>query len=69
MREDALQLLGVLGARVWAGAPAPAPRDGGPAPAAAPGGAEAPALMVGGIQDTYRQLQLQLSDRLARRAP
>lgn len=58
MRADALQLLSVVEARLW---------SGGAAADGAPG--EAPAIVVGGIQDTYRQLQLQLSDKLARHPP
>ena len=71
MREDALQLLSVLDARLWSGVPS-APFQAATAPAAEapskPGAAsgEEPAIVVGGIQDTYRHLQLQLSDKLAR---
>lgn len=63
MREDALQLLSVVEARLWSGGAA---SDGQPREARA---GEEPAIVVGGIQDTYRQLQLQLSDKLARHLP
>jgi hypothetical protein len=69
VREDARSSCWACWARAcgWA---RPLPRRAmAPPAAAAPAEAKtvAPALVVGGIQDTYCQLQLQLSDRLARR--
>ncbi|KAK9839278.1 hypothetical protein WJX81_005497 [Elliptochloris bilobata] len=68
VREDALQLLSVLDARIWSGSAAQAPHADGAKAAELPVGEE-PAIVVGGIRDTYRHLQLQLSDKLAREHP